>query len=156
MKLELITIVGYREGVGHKLVSESVATELEKAWRSDVLTAISSALVNEYDLFRVFLVAKLYGSANEPPLEVPDVPEVTLATLRTSRSEARSQSEGKRAIRRSPRLAWDTLIELFGGLDEFNSRIDRLKESKPQGEDELLKLVDKYLTGWRPGDFLEN
>ncbi|MEO7859030.1 MAG: P-loop NTPase fold protein [Nitrospirales bacterium] len=156
VKLELITIVGYREGVGHKLVSESVATELEKAWRSDVLTAISSALVNEYDLFRVFLVAKLYGSANEPPLEVPDVPEVTLATLRTSRSEARIQSEGKRAIRRSSRLAWDTLIELFGGLDEFNSRIDRLKESKPQGEDELLKLVDKYLTGWRPGNFLEN
>ena len=92
VKLELITIVGYREGVGHKLVSEDVATELEKAWRSDVLTVISSDLINEYDLFRVFLVAKVYGSADEPPLEVPDVPEVTLATLRTSRSEARSQS----------------------------------------------------------------
>ena len=156
VKLELITIIGYREGVGHKLVSEDVATELEKAWRSDVLTARSSGLVNEYDLFRVFLVAKVYGSVNEPPLAVPDVPEVTLVTLRTSRTEASSQSMGSRAIRRSPRFAWDTLIELFGGLDEFNSRINRLKESKPQGEDELLKLVDKYLTGWRPGNLRED
>ena len=56
----------------------------------------------------------------------------------------------------SPRLAWDTLIELFGGLDEFNSRINRLKESKPQGEDEILGLVDKYLGGWRPGNFGED
>lgn len=156
VKLELITIVGYREGVGHKLVSEDVATELERAWRSNVLTACSSDLVNEYDLFRVFLVAKVYGSANEPPLVVPDVPKVTLETLRTSRSEARSQSTGSRAIRRSPRLAWDTLIELFGGLDELNSRINRLKESKPQGDDELLGLVDKYLGGWRPGNFGED
>ena len=156
VKLELITIVGYREGVGHKLVSEDVATELEKAWRSDVLTSLSSDLVNEYDLFRVFLVAKVYGGANEPTLTVPDVPEVTLATLRTSRSEVRSQSVGNRAIRRSPRLAWDTLIELFGGLDEFSSRINRLKVSKPQGDDELLGLVDKYLAGWRPGNFGED
>lgn len=156
VRLELITIVGYREGVGHKLVSEDVATELEKDWRSRVLTALSPDLVNEYDLFHVFLVAKVYGSVNEPPLAVPDVPEVTLATLRTSRSEARSQSMGSRAIRRSPRLAWDTLIELFGGLDELNGRINRLKESKPPGEDELLKLVDKYLAGWRPGNFGED
>jgi len=155
-KLELITDVGYREGAGHKLVSEAAATEFEKDWRSEVLSTPSSDLVHEGDLFRVLLVTKQHAAADEPPLEIPDVPEVTLAILRTSRSETRSQSMGRRAIRRSPRLAWDALIDLFGGMDEMKERIIRLKENKPQGEDELLGLVDKYLGGWRPGNFGED
>ena len=154
-KLELITDVGYREGAGHKLVSEAAATEFEKAWRSDVRATPSSGLVSEGDLFRVLLVTKLQAAPDELSLEIPDVPEVTLTILRASRSETTSQSMGRRAIRRSPRLAWDTLIELFGGADELKDRINRLKESTPQGEDELLNLVDKYLGGWRPKSFGE-
>jgi len=155
-KLELITDVGYREGAGHKLVSEAAATEFEKSWRSEVRAASSSDLEHESNLLRVLLVAKRDAAADEPPLEIPTVPEFTLAILRAARSEVRSQSIGSRAIRRSPRLAWDALIELFGSEDELRKRIDQLKETKPEDEGELLSLVDKYLAGWRPKDFDED
>ena len=155
-KLELITDVGYRKGAGHKLVSEAAATDFEKSWRSDVRTASSSVLERESNLLHVLLVAKRDAAADEPPLEIPKSPELTLAILRAARSEVKSQSMGSRAIRRSPQLAWDPLIELFGGHDELRERIDRLKETKPDGEDKLLSLVDKYLGGWRPNDFGED
>ena len=155
-KLELITYVGYREGVGHKLVSEAAATEFEKSWRSEVRVASPSNLEREGNLLYMLLVAKRGAAADEPLLEIPEMPELTLAILRSARSEVSSQSIGSRAIRRSPQLAWDALIELFGSQDELKQRIDRLKEAKPEGEGELLSLVDKYLGGWRPRDFDED
>ena len=155
-KLELITDVGYREGAGHKLVSERAATEFEKRWRSEVRTASSSDLERESNLLRVLLVAKRDAEADESLLEIPNNPKFTLAILRAARSEVRSQSNGSRAIRRSPRLAWDALIKLFGSQDELRKRIDRLKETKPEGEGELLSLVDRYMGGWSPKDFDED
>jgi hypothetical protein len=38
-KLDLISIVGHRKGRGHKLVSESAASDLEKQWREEVRKA---------------------------------------------------------------------------------------------------------------------
>jgi hypothetical protein len=138
-------------------VSEAAATEFEKSWRFDVRAASSSDLERQTDLVRVLLVAKRDAdSADEPPLEIPDVPELTLAIVRAARSEVRSQSMGSRAVRRSSRLAWDVLTELFGDQDRLKERIDRLKNAKPEGEHELLSLVDKYLGGWRPEDFGED
>jgi hypothetical protein len=63
------------------------------------------------------------------------------------------RSLDSRAVRRSPRLAWKHLVEVFGTEERFRSRIDRLKEASPKGEDELLNLLDKYLGGWRPTGF---
>ena len=156
VKLEVITDVGYREGAGHKLVSEAAATEFEKSWRSEVRAASSSDLERECNLLRVLQVARRDAATDEPLLEIPEVPELTLLILRAARSEVMSQSIGSRAIRRSPRLAWDALIKLFGNQDELRKWIDRLKETKPENEGELLSLVDKYLEGWRPKDFDED
>ena len=152
-KLELITDVGYREGAGHKLVSEISAAKFEKAWRSEVQSALASDLERETDLLSVLLLAKRDADPAESPLDIPEAPELTLAILRRSLSEARSQSMGSRAVRRSPRLAWDALIQLFGTQETLKERINKLKLTKPEGEEELLDLVDKYLGGWRPTDF---
>ena len=46
-KLELIDIVGHRENVGHKLVSESAARELERAWRDEVRSTSADAMQRE-------------------------------------------------------------------------------------------------------------
>jgi hypothetical protein len=59
---------------------------------------------------------------------------------------------GSRAIRRSPRLAWDVLIELYGDEATLKERIEALKATGPKGLDDLLHLADKYLAGWRPDD----
>lgn len=155
-KQEVISDIGYREGAGHKLVSEEAAAELERAWRSEVREAVVEDLVHERDLLRVLLIAKRDVAAAEPPLELADTPELTVAVLRAARTEVRSQMAGSRAVRRSPRLAWDALIELYGDEETLRNRFDSLKAMNPQGEEELLELVGRYLSGWRPDELGED
>jgi predicted KAP-like P-loop ATPase len=152
-KLELIEDVGYRKGMGHKLVSEAAAVEFERNWREAVRSASKSELEDERQLFSILLVVKQQTEIDEPQLSIPQDSNLTLAILRSARSDVRSQSAGSIAMRRSPQLAWDALTELFGSLDELTVRIDQLRQSKPEGETELFSLVDKYLGGWRPSEF---
>jgi hypothetical protein len=116
-KLELITLVGYREGAGQKLVSESAASTFEKDWRVAVRSATVDSLAEEIELLRILLLAKRDADPVEPRLNIADAPRITLALLRPARSEVRSQAMGSYAVRRSPRLAWDALVDLYGDED---------------------------------------
>ncbi len=149
-KFELITDVGYREGAGHKLVSENVASELEAAWRAEVRAASLADLIEEQELLRILLFTQRDQRESEPPLEIPADSEMTLALLRSARTEVRSQTMGSRSVSRSPRLAWDSLVNLYGGEDVLQQRVEALKADEPEDERELLELFDKYLGGWRP------
>lgn len=102
------------------------------------------------DLLRVLLVAMRYAEADEPPVDLASSPELTLAVLHAARSEVRSQYAGSRAVRRSFRLAWDALVEIFGSEDMLRTRVEALKDTDLQVEEGLLEEVDKYLSGWRP------
>ena len=152
-KWELISDVGYREGSGHKLISEASAKSLEVAWRSEVRSAPVDALIQEPELLRILFAVRTGSDPAEPILEIADQPEMTLALLQSGRSDARSQTMGTRAVRTAPRLAWDVLVELYGDEGVLRSRIDALKARSPEGADELLSLADRYLAGWRPNDF---
>lgn len=152
-KLELITDVGYREGAGHKLVSEDAAKAFEKEWRECVRAASAETLGKETDLLRTVLLTKKDAGVDEPAFVIPDSPAVTQALLKAARGEVRSQSMGSRAVRRKPRLAWDALIEVFGDEAILRQRIEDLKASTPSDAGDLLELADKYLSGWRPKDF---
>jgi predicted KAP-like P-loop ATPase len=151
-KSRLITMVGYREGAGHKLVAEAVARELEKSWRVEVRAATPDHLAGEVELLKILLLANREAEDSEPAVDIPDSPRVTLALLRSARSEVRSQAMGSRAVRRSYRLAWDALVELYGSDDTLKERIKELKATQPEGVDGLLDLADRYLSGWRPSD----
>ncbi len=157
-KLEVINTVGYREGIGHKLVSETAAAAFEKEWREEVRSrAIDHLdLAREYDLLRVFLLTKREGELSESPFNISDEPPLTLALLRAARSDSMSQSMGSRAVRRSSRLAWDALIELFGAEVSLQERIDRLKATEPEDIEDLIELAGKYLGGWRPNNFCDD
>ncbi len=128
-KLALITQIGYRENAGHKLVSEEAATELEKLWRGEVRSASAVQLVQERAAGGILFLTKREADPSEDSIVVHDSPALTLTILRSSRSEVLSQTFGSRGVRRTPRLDWDALVELYG--------------------------TDKYLSGWRPkrGDF---
>jgi hypothetical protein len=152
-KLELIGQVGHREGRGHELVSEAAAAEFETAWRADMRGSSADRLAEEIDLFRVLLVAKREADSTEPKLEIHDVPHLTRAILRTARSEVKSHTGGSRRIRRSPRLPWDALIELYGDEETLKERIEAIAETGGGDGDDWLELANKYLSGWRPGDF---
>jgi hypothetical protein len=153
-KLELVTDIGHREDAGHRLVSESAAADFEKAWRDEVRSASVEDLIKERDLVKVLLLTKRDAASSEGELTIPDSPELTLAVLRGARGDVRTQSLGSRSVRRSPRLAWDVLIELYGDEATLRERLEKLKDAKP--EDDLLDLADKYAGGWRPERYGED
>ncbi len=152
-KLELISIVGHRERRGHKLVSESAASDLEKQWREEVRKAGEAKLSHEKEVLRILLAAKAEALPEEPLLGVPQSPDMTLALLRSGRHEVVSQAMGTRSVRRSPRIAWNQLIQIFGDEQTLRTRIEELKAAQPGADPELIALADRYLSGWRPKRF---
>jgi hypothetical protein len=151
--LELLDTVGYRENVGHKLVSEAAAGRFEQAWRAQLCAASPDVLSRESGLLWMMLLAKNQAGTGETVIQIPDSPSVTLALVRSAHREVRSQAMGSRAVQRSARLAWKELIELYGDEDVLRRRIEELRAVAPDGSDELLQLTDKYAGGWRPKDF---
>ena len=152
-KLELITDIGYREGAGHKLASESTAKRFEKEWRAEVRRATAETLAKEKELLRTLLTTKREAETDEPPIEIPDAPRVTLALIKSARSEVRSQSLGSRSVRRSARLFWDGLVELYKDQEVLRERIQALRALEAEDIGDVLQLADKYLRGWRPKEF---
>lgn len=148
-KLALIDMVGHRRDVCHKLVSKEMSLEFEKAWREEVRSASVDALVDEHELLWVFLYTKQTADPSEGPFHIDSSPKLTLALLRAARSETLSQSVGSWAVQRSPRLAWDELVGLYGDEAKLKERIKNLKVAKLDGSDELLELAGKYLDGYR-------
>jgi hypothetical protein len=122
---------------------------LEERWRADVRAANVSDLLKETDLLRVLYLAKKQASPDEPPLLIAAAPELTLALLRNARSDATIQAMDSRAIRRSPRLTWDVLIEVCGSEEALRTRLDHVRTAVP-GDDDLFQLADRYSKGWRP------
>ena len=151
-KWELISQVGYREGAGHKLVSEDAAAAFEAEWRAEVRDASAKHLARDHDLVRVLVFAKREAADDEEDWAIPADPAVTLAVLKGARSEARSQYLGTRSVQREFRLSWDTLVDLYGGEDTLLARIEEVKASEVEAEADLLELTQKYIEGWRHED----
>jgi hypothetical protein len=153
LKLELILQVGHQKNIGHKLVSEADAAELEKSWRGEVRKSTAEELLEERDIGAILLETKRRADSSEAPLHIPNTPEFTLALLRCARGETLSQYAGNRGVRRHSRLAWDALIETYGDESILRERIEALRKAQLEGVGDLLELSDKYLAGWRPGIF---
>lgn len=153
-RAELVQLVGYGDGAGHKLVSEDAATGYEKELAQLVRDAAPEALAAESELLRLLLAAE--RTTGSSPLR-PDAvtPQLTMAILMSATGETKSQPYGSRAVHRSPWLAWEVLVSSFGGEAPLKSAIDatRGQTTTPPGYEDTLVLADKYLSGWRPKDF---
>jgi hypothetical protein len=148
----LISDVGYQENRGHNLVPQAAAAEFEKAWRDEVRATPIDKLLTEKGLLRTLSITKRDSGPSEPPLTVAADPRLTLALLKTARHETQTQTMGDRSVRRSPRLAWDVLVNLYGDEAILQARLDELKATAPDGGGELIALADKYASGWRTNE----
>ncbi len=159
-KVGLIRRVGQQDSAHRRLVSEAVANEFETILRNEIRAASASDLAEERNPLSVLSFAKGHGGPPEEPLELGDCPRLTFALLRSARQETET---GTGPVRRSIELDWKCLIDLYGREEVLKTRINVLKarfESlKPWIEgrgipfekaENLVKLADKYLTGWRP------
>ena len=152
-KLELVNNVGHQEGIGHGLATESAATDFERDLRDEVRAAPVEDLTAEPELLRLLFVTLREAESGEASLAIDPEPRVTGALLESARSETRTQSMGSRAVQRSPRLAWDVLVELYGDETTLKDRLDDLRASEIEADEDLLDLADEYLDGWRPDEF---
>ncbi len=151
IKYEVIEDVGYREGAGHKLVSEEAATRLEASWRDEVRAADIELILADPEPLGVFLDAlRGAASANEPAIPVPTDPRLTIRVLTNARGEILSQSTGSRSVRRSPQLSWDALVAVYGGEEVLRLRLDEAERSGLSVDPDLWALAQQYLSGWRP------
>ena len=162
-KVELVLLVGHREDSGHKLVSETVASEFETMLRNEIRAASAGDLAKEREPSRVLVFAKHYGGSSEEPFDIDDSPKLTFALLRSVRWEATAASSVSLTITLLPALGPEALVDLYGGKEALETRINDLKarfESlKPWIEtrripldeaEQLLDLADRYLSGSRP------
>ena len=151
-KVALVLLVGHRDEVGDKLVSEPAAAEFERTLRGEIRSASPDNLAAEHDLGRILDFDKNTADSWEGSLDGGDSPRLTFAILR---SGATTETD--------PRLDWVGLIDYYGGeetpkarIENLNTQFEDLKpwiESLPMPFDDaerLLELANKYLSGWRP------
>ena len=149
-KLALISIVGYQEGVGHRLVSEQKASELEKDWYKRVESTAVNDLANERDPLGVLLRTKHATGSLESPFNIDDSPPtLTLSLLLAAQRQRWVREEGNRKVRRVPYLAWDDLIEIYGDEAKLKKHINSLRIANLNGADGLIQLAAQYLDGSR-------
>jgi len=151
-KYELISLVGHKENIGHKLISQEASRQIELEWVHEVKIATVEDLLKEPKLLRILLYAKKSLLEGGELLEISDNNQFTLAVLKSSQSEVLSQSMDSRFVQKGTRLAWDSLIELYGNEDLLIKRIDQAKDLASADNKEIIELAEKYKNGWRPED----
>ena len=162
-KVELVLQVGHREKSGHKLVSEMAAYEFENRLRQEIRAASADGLAKERDPLRVLVFAKHYGWPTDEPFEIDVSPKLTLALVRSTHWEAATASSGSLTVTLSPALGPEALVELYGGKDALETRINDLNAGfdtlKPWLEsrripldeaEQSLELAERYLSDERP------
>ncbi|HEY0154309.1 MAG TPA: P-loop NTPase fold protein [Longimicrobium sp.] len=151
-KDDLIGQVGYREGVGHRLVPDSVADAFERELREEIRTAPDEAFADEPMALWLLLTARRGTGPGEGQIEIPTASGATLAILRSARNEVMSQGMGSRALHRTPRLSWKALVELYGTEEALASVVRAIDPNRTADDDALVELTEKYLAGWRVRD----
>ncbi|WP_052946723.1 P-loop NTPase fold protein [Dermacoccus sp. PE3] len=148
-QLNFIHSVGHREGVGHKLVSEAFAARIHEDFVARLRQISPDKPWREWDAWRIYDAVQT--ATGEAPLTSNDDPVLLRAVLHSLKSTARSQSMGSRQVRSEDRLAWDLLVELFASEVKVEEVVRNVRENL--GDDNVLQLADKYLSGWRPESF---
>lgn len=148
-QLNFIHSVGYQEGAGHKLVSEEFAEQIQTEFVERLKKAPPTEPEREWDAWRIY--DALQTHTGKTPLKPSDDPALLRAVLHSLKSTARSQSMGSRQVNAEDRLAWELLVHVFGSEDALRTAVSNVRMTV--GDDKVLQLADRYLSGWRPDTF---
>jgi hypothetical protein len=155
-KIDLVGAVGHEPNIGHGLVPQNVASELEGELLTELKAVPPDQLATERSLGDVLGFVQRH-SANEQAKEYAaglfGDDHFMLALLRQTLGERRSQTVGDVAVRSVPSLPWDWLTETFG--ERLPARIAELEAA--QADQELdartrlaLQTATRYVRGELP------
>lgn len=157
-RLQLVEMVGHREGIGHGLVSEEEARNLEEYVLTVLEHADPDSLARERNLIRLLLGAREIDQAKGETLcaRLAERDPVFLAVLRSSLKESHSFTQGDVVSRVEHAMMWDVMCKLFGE-EVVKRRVEELARSRDGGKitpDERTSLAldtaKRYAAGWRP------
>lgn len=144
---QIVGIIGYREGRGHKLVSESDAKDLEEIFLNNIRSATIKELAGTYNLSHIIYFFVSIGNLFSD--DILSSPEVFLSLLKSSISERKSQRGDDPTIHREKILLWDVLIKICGDEDKVNSLIEKIAEDEELRNKDYMELAIKYKNGYR-------
>ena len=146
-RLDFMRSLGFDKGVGHKLVSEDFATEIEAKFIKDLQANRPTDLSGEWSLLAVYWYYMDKKGDDYNPFTFTNPDEIR-KIFETAKSTMRSQSANSRHVRTEEHLSWDVLVKLFGDEDALKTAQAILK--KKDGETPIVQLVERYINGWRP------
>lgn len=152
-KLSVVSMVGHREGVGHRLIPEAEARRFEESLASEIAAADRSNLAKEWDLLHLLTTPEYWGIQERSVITDFSVPAFHAQIFRQARAETVSQGMDSRAISRRFSLHWETLEKVYGDEAGIRSALQAVNSWHGRKDDVLrsvLELVEKYLNGWRP------
>jgi len=150
VKLEVMTLLRSRNEKLADWLPEESAVALDAHWRAEVRQKVQDAEYDwkrEYALLRVLNVAKRFASANEPVLHIPASATLTYALLLSARGESSTTTLDRRSSKRTPTLAWDLLVELYGDAALLRQRIGELDGMQTCDTAGVIGLAQSYVDG---------
>jgi hypothetical protein len=155
--LWLIFIAGDRKGIGSKLMSRAVQSQLEAHLRAEIRATSAEQLADERDLLRLldFIAeSKAPDDLDFVRSTLEDV-RALMQILRGASSETSSNTIGEVTVQRESVLAWDWLTSILPE-GQLIARIGALHEPDPDAMDRdaaIVHLAKRYAAGWRPRAF---
>jgi hypothetical protein len=154
-RYELVSLIGHRANVGQQLVPEDQAAEVEAHLRAQILSAATAELAQKHVLALLYWTLKSGGeAAAEGVSRRVAESDIAKSVLVDALTDVRSQSFGTRAVYHEARLAWEPLVEVFGGEEAIRAVISALP-SEDVGDElgNAVRMAARYLEGWRPDRF---
>ena len=139
-------IIGYGKANENKIVSTVFAQQMRTEFIQKLQDAPPSTPSREWCAGRIYHAVQ--KETGKTPLRPSDDPALLQAVFHSLKSTAVSQDFPVTSI---DHLDWDIIVQLFGSERKVRTALFNIREEL--GDHEVLRLVDRYLGGWRPEFF---
>jgi len=148
-KWDLVGMVGFTKGLGHKLVSEEFSKNLESEIVRQIIAAPAEELSKERDLVQLLHLVNGSESLDKAVLWAKfEQPAFFLCFLAKTLSSSRSQSMGQVSVKVTEYLPWKMINE-FVGAERVAKYLESLKPDAvfTDKQNKALELAHKYFSG---------
>ena len=147
-KLYFIDTIRY-SNLGEKgLVSETFVEQIHADFVKKIQDTPPSEPLREWDAWRIYY--EVGKKTHKVPLNPGENPILLLAVLYSLRFTLQ-QSLNPFQDQSKDCLDWDKLVKLFGSEEKVRTALGNIRDEL--GDNEVLRLADRYLQGWEPYPF---